>query len=209
MGKFFVFIGKDYTMKKVIRLTESELVDIVKKVIQEQTNKGYKFEMVYDIPNSNVEQINGMIKRNPAIRSGTRLVTDNPNQLVYTKKVRIDNNYKRASQMANLTNTCIDGELEFDITFLIKDNKVKMIVDNMMFNARRIMVGNQPCQDCFNYGFIGEQPNQQSGLGKLGCDKTVIWNRLIKMITPNMQSFMEEVKTGFTNTAGVKDDFDF
>jgi hypothetical protein len=197
-------------MKKVIRLTESDLVRVIKKVIQEQTSSGgYRFEIVYDLPDSNIEQINGMIKRNPAIRAGVRLVTDNPNQLVFTKKVRVDGAYKKVAKMNSLPNTCLDGELEFDITFLIKENKVKMIIDNMIFNARRINLGNQPCSDCFNYGFIGSEPNPQSVGGRLICDKSVIWNRLISIITPNMKNFQQEVKDGFTNTQGVKDDFDF
>jgi hypothetical protein len=197
-------------MKKVIRLTESDLVKVIKKIIKEQTSSGgYKFEMVYDLPNSSIEQINGMIKRNPAIRAGVRLVTDNPNQLVYTKSVRIDGAYKKVAKMNSLPNTCIDGELEFDITFLIKENKVKMIIDNMVFNARRIYLGNQPCSDCFNYGFIGDAPNPQSVGGRLLCDKATIWNRLISIITPNMQTLQNEIKTGFTNSEGVKNDYDF
>jgi len=197
-------------MKKVIQLTESNLVKVIKKIIKEQTSSGgYEFEMIYDLPNSSIEQINGMVKRNPAIRAGVRLVTDNPNQLVYTKKVRIDGAYKKVAKMNTLPNTCIDGELEFDITFLIKENKVKMIINNMIFNARRIYLGNTPCSDCFNYGFIGSQPNPQSVGGRLMCDKTGIWNRLISIITPNIVTFREEVKNGFTNSEGVKNDYDF
>lgn len=191
-------------------ITEEEVSDIKKlySLLKEEAG-GYKFESVFDLPDSNVEQVNGLVKRNPAVRAGTRLVTDNPNQLVYTKKVRLDNTYKKVAKSATLTNTCLDGELEFDMTFLLKDNKAKLIIDNIIFNARRIYVGNSPCSDCFNYGFIGSQPPQQSVGGKLLCDKSIMWNKLVNIITPNMQNFIEEIKNGFANTQGVKDDYDF
>ena len=35
-GKFWVFIGKQYTMKKIVRLTESDLARIVRRVISER-----------------------------------------------------------------------------------------------------------------------------------------------------------------------------
>ena len=194
-------------MGQKLIISENERRSI--RLLYEQTSGGYKFEMVYDLPETTIEQGNAMIKRNPAIRSGTRLVTDNPNQLVYTKKIRLDGAYKKVAKMNSLPNTCIDGEMEFDITFLMKENKVKIIIDNIVFNARRVYVGNSPCSNCFDYGFIGDQPNPQSVGGKLLCDKSIIWNRLINIITPNMKLFQDEVKNGFTNTGGVKDDYDF
>lgn len=193
----------------IISEEEKKHISKIYGIIKEQSSGGYKFESVYDLPNSTVEQVSGMVKRNPAIRSGSRLVTDNPNQIVYTKKVRLDTPYKKIAKSATLTNTCLDGELEFDITFLIKENKVKMIIDNIVFNARKLMVGNSPCSDCFNYGFIGAEPNQQSGMGKLMCNRTIMWEKLINIITPNMNIFQDEVKNGFTQTGGVKDDYDF
>jgi hypothetical protein len=37
-----VFIGNDYTMKKVLRLTESDLVRLVKRIIKEEENSEVK-----------------------------------------------------------------------------------------------------------------------------------------------------------------------
>ena len=71
-------------MGQRLLVTEQETNDIRKlyNLLLTEESGGLKFEYIYDLPNSTIEQVNGSVKRNPSIRSGTRLVTDNPNQLV-------------------------------------------------------------------------------------------------------------------------------
>ena len=51
-------------MAKIIRLTETDLVKLVKKIITEQDAGTYSIERIHEIPNKTVEEINKMIKAN-------------------------------------------------------------------------------------------------------------------------------------------------
>jgi hypothetical protein len=64
--KFWVFIGNDYTMKKVLRLTENDLIRIVKRVINEQAT---------NTPVKKYDKIKVMMNLKPGSPNSTDVVT--------------------------------------------------------------------------------------------------------------------------------------
>jgi|688.fasta_scaffold828496_1 hypothetical protein len=196
-------------MKKIVKLTESDLVKIVKKILVEQTSGVYSVEKVFELPGKTIPEISKMIKNNQVVRSGSRIVSENDNQLVYSTSFRIDNPQIKAAGMAIAVGVCFKGTMKYDLTFLIKEGKVKIIADNFEpTNLTKIIPGtSSPCQSVFNFGVITkDQPS--SGSDKWS-GRTNVWNRNVAIINAYIPTHLDNINSGFSQVPGGTDPFDF
>jgi hypothetical protein len=192
-------------MKKIIRLNESDLVRIVKRVISEQTTGSYSIEKIYDLPGKTIDEINKMIKSNRVVGSGGRVVSDEPNLLSYSKTLRVDNPELKKSQLMPLAFACMKGTYQFDLTFLIKDAKIKMIIDN--FSPKELTNTNAggACPSYYqDFGVVGLNPPSTS---KLSADGAT-WKQMVQIIDGNLLPYFDEIIEGFSGSAGP-DPYDF
>ncbi len=123
-------------MSKVIRLTESDLVRLVKKVILEQEyGEMYKSEQIIDFPEQDANSIyNTLLSNRDLIRNGQIVNQVAPKQITIKKTIQVDKNlWKTVGK--NPLYLGYYGPLTFEINLLIKDNKVKVTVDNFNFNS--------------------------------------------------------------------------
>lgn len=198
-------------MKKIIRLYESDLTKIVRKILVEQSSGVYSVEKVHDMSGKTVPEISQMIKNNQVVRSGARIVSETYNQIVYSTSFRIDNAEIKGATGSMLGGPCMKGVMKYDLTFLIKDGKLKIIADNFEpTNLTRIIPGtSSPCDPVFNCGVIVKnQPNT-------GSDKwtgrTNVWNRNVAIINFVMAKHLDNIIAGFSKPSGSggTDPFDF
>ncbi len=197
-------------MKKVIRLTESDLVKVIKKIIKEQTATNHTAEKIIDFPGKSIEEIHKLIVNNPTVRSGGRLVDDNPNLVRYSTTFKVDAPQLKNAKIPFLMGQCHIGSYDFDLTFYIKEGKTKLVVDNFRPDTlRRIIAGGggAPCNPNFqNFGVLTkEAPNQNKLSSNYG-----IWSQMIKLFDGNMPLYLDKIAESFTNpTSASVDPFDF
>lgn len=122
-------------MKKIIKLTESDLVRIVKKVLKEESSDMMSFEKVVDIPNTNKDDLFNKLKGNRELmRSGTLRSEIQGQQLDIQKSVNVDKSmYSLIGKNPFSPNGCYNGKLTFDVLVIIKDNKFKIVCDNFVW----------------------------------------------------------------------------
>ncbi len=123
-------------MKKIIRLTESDLTRLVKKVILEQEyGEMYSAEQVIEIPGQDASSIfNSLISNRDLTRNGQIVNQVEPKQITIKKTIEVDKNLWRTVGK-NPLYLGYYGPLTFEINLLIKDNKVKITIDNFNFNS--------------------------------------------------------------------------
>ncbi len=126
-------------MKKVVRLTESDLIRIVQKVINEQSSDMMSFEKVFDVPNTTKDVLFNMLKSNRELIRSAKLNSEvQGQQLNLQKNIIVDKNmYKLINKNPFSPNGCYYGTLQFDITVIIKDNKYKIIFDNFIWSNQQ------------------------------------------------------------------------
>ena len=196
-------------MGKVIRLTEIDLLKLVKKIVNEQSAGSYSIEKIHEIPNKTVEEINKIIKANPMVRSGSRLVQDTPTMLVYSNTLRVDNPQLKNSQIPIMVGQCYRGTYNYDITFYIKEGKIKIIVDNFSpNNVQKIIAGGggAPCHPILqNFGVVMKDAPSTSALsGRLN-----VWKYMIKIMNGNIPLYLDSVIKGFDQTQLTNDPYNF
>jgi hypothetical protein len=123
-------------MGKVIRLTESDLMRLLKKVLNEQEyGEMYKSEQIIDFPEQDANSIfNSLLSNRDLTRNGQVVNQVAPKQITIKKTIQVDKNLWRTVGK-NPIYLGYYGPLTFEINLLIKDNKVKVTVDNFIFNS--------------------------------------------------------------------------
>ena len=195
-------------LNKVIRLTESDLTRIVKRIIVESQSTGsYSIEKVHELPNKPVEEIIKMIKSNQIIRSGGRIIRDEPTQLVFSNVLRVDNAELKKSGLMPLAYGCWKGTYDFDITFLVKEAKIKIVIDNFRPNElnKSVPGAGTACSTHYqNFGVVGQTPPTTSKLSPDGAS----WKQLVQLMEGNLIGYMDEIISSL-DSKNTKDPYDF
>ena len=172
-------------MKKIVKLTESDLTRIIKRVISEQTSDMMSFEKVVDVPNTNKTDLFNLLKGNRELmRNGTLRSEIDGQQLDIQKKVPFDKLMYKLVGM-NPLSLCYYGTLTFDVLILVKDNKYKIVCDNFVWS---------------NYG-SGCKINHELLITKTkpkGMTLVSYWNNISKILPKYVENYLNQIK--LTNT---------
>ena len=172
-------------MKKIVRLNESQLIELVKRVIKEQSSNMLSFEKVVEVPNTSKDNLFMNLKNNRELfRNGSLRSENQGSQLNITKKVMLDKNmYKSLGFSLPVGSICWYGPLEFDITIIVKDNKYKIICDNFIW-----INSGSGCQSKMSLNPISDSKPKGWTIG-------YTWETVSNVVKKYVDSFLNQVTT--------------
>jgi hypothetical protein len=178
-------------MKKTIMLNESDLIKMIKKVISEQSSGDMmSFEKVVEVPNTpKLDLFNSLKSNRDLFRNGT-LQNEVAGQLLKVeKKVLLDKNlFKSLGLSYNITMTCYNGPLTFDVTIFIKDDKYKILCDNFIWTNQ-----GSGCNVPMSF-------NPLTTTRPKGMSMGPAWDKISEAVNKYTNNFIQQVTTAKQNT---------
>ena len=191
MGKkcpFWSIYHKQFKMSKVIRLTESDLVRLVKKVILEQEGGNpLSFSKVVEVQGQDKNALyNSLIQSLTMIFNSIKDVKQMDDKdmgiIILKPKVKID--------IKGFSLTGYSGYLTFTIKIQIKDNKFKIDITDLIYTGN-------PSYPTTNLGLVTDREEHSvEGKGIFGVadQKNKVWNQLKEQIPLKMESIMKMIE---------------
>ena len=185
-------------MGKIVRLTESDLVRLVKKVILEQEGGNpLSYSVVVDVPNTNKEILYNKIKGWMAeTYNNFSKVIQLDDKDIGAMVIKANMNYKAPSMLLN----CWDGYVDYTLKVQIKDNKYKIEMKDFTHKA-----GHPSSPPVCSLGTLTDKEiYSDKGLNKGSQNK--IWNA----VKSETKTYFDMLSQSLNKSieSGIKDDFE-
>jgi hypothetical protein len=196
--------------KIIISEDDKNHISKIYGLINEQSGGHQTSDKIVEFSGKTVDEIHKMIENNVMIKSGGRLIENNSNLMKFTNTFKVDAPQLKSAGIPFLMGQCLIGTYTFDLTFYIKEGKVKMVIDNFQpSNLRKVISGGGGSNCPAHYQNAGVTMKEPPNQNKLSIGWGV-WSYMTKMMNGNMPKYLESVTESLMNPqSGVTDPYDF